>query len=218
MLIRNNYKATLTAAYLGYITQAIMLNFPPLLFIFFQENLGLSLVQVSVLISVNFVTELLVDVLASKYASKIGYKPLVIVGNSLAALGLISMMVLTHLIPNGFVALVISMVLCGAGGGFMEVLISPIVEACPTKNKSGMMSLLHSFYCWGQAGVVLVSTLFFQLFSLENWGFVASFWAIVPLIGIFLFSLAPIYMLRKTERTLAFQPLSKTKPSGFLFL
>ena len=203
MLIKNNYKATIGAAFLGYITQAIMLNFPPLLYIFFQEGYGLTLSQVSFLITANIIVELVVDIIVSKIAIRVGYRPLILSATVLATLGLLSMFIFPTIIPNKFVALILSMMLCGAGGGIMEVLISPIVEACPTKNKSGMMSLLHSFYCWGQAGVVLFSTIFFLVFGLENWMFVAIFWTIVPLICMFLFCRAPIYVLEEenTEKS-----------------
>lgn len=195
MHIKNNYKATVAAAFLGYITQAIMLNFPPLLYIFFQSDYGLSLSQVSFLITANIVVELVVDVIVSKIAPRVGYRSLIITATALATLGLVSMFLLPAVMQNKFVALLLSMALCGSGGGIMEVLISPIVEACPTKNKSGMMSLLHSFYCWGQAAVVLFSTLFFLAFGLNNWMYVAIFWTIVPLTCLFLFARAPIYML-----------------------
>ena len=196
-MIKNNYKATVAASFLGYITQAIMLNFPPLLYIFFQSDYGLSLSQVSFLITANIIVELIVDVIVSKIAPRIGYRPLVVSATVFAMLGLISMFVFPMIIPNKFVALLLSMMLCGAGGGIMEVLISPIVEACPTKNKSGMMSLLHSFYCWGQAAVVLFSTLFFLAFGLENWMYVAIFWTLIPFICMVLFLRAPIYMLEE---------------------
>ena len=197
MLIKNNYKATIAAAFLGYITQAIMLNFPPLLYIFFQKDYGLSLSQVSFLITANIIVELIVDIIVSKCASKIGYRPLIICGTAFAILGLSSLSFLPSVMTNKFLALILSMMLCGAGGGIMEVLISPIVEACPTKNKSGMMSLLHSFYCWGQAAVVLISTVFFQFFSLGNWMFMSIAWAIVPFVCMVLFSRAPIYTLEE---------------------
>jgi len=200
MRIKNNYRATVAASFLGYITQAIMLNFPPLLYIFFQDNFGLSLSQVSFLITANIIVELIVDIIVSKIASRVGYRPLMLSATVFAILGLISLFLLPTVIPNKFVALILSMMLCGAGGGIMEVLISPIVEACPTKNKSGMMSLLHSFYCWGQAAVVLFSTLFFLAFGLENWMYVAIFWALVPLTCLILFAKAPIYMLEDGDK------------------
>ena len=197
MLIKNNYKATIGAAFLGYITQAIMLNFPPLLYLFFQDSYGLTLSQVSFLITANIIVELIVDILVSKFAIRVGYRPLIILATVLAMLGLLSMVIFPLFISNKFVALIFSMMLCGGGGGIMEVLISPVVEACPTKNKSGMMSLLHSFYCWGQAGVVLFSTIFFLIFGLNNWMYVAIFWTLIPLICMILFCRAPIYMLEE---------------------
>ena len=199
MHIKNNYKTTVGAAFLGYITQAIMLNFPPLLYIFFQSDYGLSLSQVSFLITANIIVELVVDVIVSKIAARVGYRPLILTATTLAVLGIVSLFLFPMIMPNKFVALILAMMLCGAGGGIMEVLISPIVEACPTKNKSGMMSLLHSFYCWGQAAVVLFSTLFFLAFGLENWMYVAIFWTLVPLTCLFLFSFAPIYMLEEGQ-------------------
>lgn len=203
MLIKNNYKATIVAACLGYITQAIMLNFPPLLYLFFQAELGLTLSQVSFLITANVIVELIVDVIVSKIAPDVGYRPFVILATVLATLGLVAMFVFPTVMENKFLALVLSMMLCGAGGGIMEVLISPVVEACPTKNKSGMMSLLHSFYCWGQAGVVLISTVFFQIFGLENWIYIAIAWTIVPLTCLALFTRVPIYTLEEeaTEKS-----------------
>ncbi len=201
MTIQNNYKATVAAAFLGYITQAIMLNFPPLLFIFFQSDYGLTLSQVSFLITANIIVELVVDIIVSKIAPRVGYRPLIVSATIFAMLGLVSMFVFPMIISNKFAALMLSMMLCGAGGGIMEVLISPIVEACPTKNKSGMMSLLHSFYCWGQAAVVLFSTVFFLVFGLDNWMYAAIFWTLIPFTCFILFLRAPIYMLEEESTT-----------------
>ncbi len=193
-MVKNNFKYTITASFLGYITQAIMLNFPPLLFVFFGEEFGITPIQITVLISSNFVLELLVDIIASKYAEKIGYRKLVICADAFAILGLVVMALATVVLPKSFVfyGLMVAMMLCGVGGGLMEVLISPIVEACPTKNKAGFMSLLHSFYCWGQFAVVLLSTLFFKLVGIERWYIIACVWTIIPLIGLILFTFAPI--------------------------
>lgn len=195
MGLKNNYRATICAACLGYITQAIMINFPPLLFIFFQEKLGITLFQISFLISANFITELLVDVLVSRFSHKLGQRYLIILGNALAIIGLCTMFVLPDILPNSFIALMISMVLCGAGGGIMEVLISPIVEACPTKNKAGTMSILHSFYCWGQVAVVLFSTIFFLIFGIGNWLIAGIFWTLVPIACIFMFTRVTLFDL-----------------------
>lgn len=206
------YKRTIGASFLGYITQAIMLNFPPLLFVLFKDEFGLSTVQISFLIAFNFVTELIIDFVVSRVAFKIGYRKLVILANLCAILGLLSLYILPLILPKiPYAMLCFSMMLCGVGGGLMEVLISPIVEACPTKNKSGMMSLLHSFYCWGQFGVVLLSTIFFLVFGIENWGVVALFWTIIPFLGLFLFIDAPIYMLTEEGQEKKPRELIKSK-------
>lgn len=210
MNIKSNYKATVFTCCLGYITQAIMLNFPPLLYLFFQEKMGLSLGQVSVLISANIVTELVVDVIVSKFANKLGQRRLLIFATAMAIVGLCSMAILPDLLSNTFVALLISMAICGMGGGIMEVLISPVVEACPTDSKGGSMSFLHSFYCWGQAGVVIISTLFFLLFGIDNWIIIALFWTIVPLVCMILFTMVPIYELGTEEKETGFLELFKS--------
>ena len=209
--LRTNYHATIFAACMGYITQAIMINFPPLLFLFFQNKMGLELWQVSLLITANFVTELIVDVVASKYASRIGYRPLVIIASFISTIGLLSMFILPDLLPSAFFALIVSMIFCGIGGGLMEVLISPIVEACPTKNKSGTMSILHSFYSWGQAGVVAISTVFFLIFGLDNWMIAAFFLSLIPFVNMFLFMYVPIYTLVPEGEETKPKELFKTK-------
>lgn len=212
-MTRSNFKFTISACFLGYITQAIMINFPPLLFVFFKDSLGISPLQITVLIASNFVLELVVDALASKFADTIGYRRLVICANVFAALGLVSMSLVTIILPSDaiFYGLMVSMALCGIGGGLMEVLISPIIEACPTKNKAGFMSLLHSFYCWGQLGVVLLSTLFFRLVGIENWHFACFFWTIVPILGIILFAFSPINRLVEEGKGASLGALLKNK-------
>lgn len=212
------YKRTIGASFLGFITQAIMLNFPPLLFVFFKDDLGITTGQLSFLIAFNFVTEIIVDFVASRFSHKIGHRKLVIFAYLCAVLGLLSMYLLPLVFPKvPFLALAFSMMLCGLGGGLMEVLLSPIVEACPTKNKSGMMSLLHSFYCWGQCGVVLFSTLLFLALGMKNWGIVALIWTIIPFLGIFLFIDAPIYTLVPEGQEKKPSELAKSK-KFWLFL
>ncbi len=191
-----SYKGTITACFMGYITQAVMINFPPLLFVFFGTHFGITPTEITILIASNFVTELVVDFVISRFAEKIGYRKLVILADICAILGISLLYVLPSVMSGvPFFGLMIAMMLCGMGGGLMEVLISPIVEACPTKNKSGMMSLLHSFYCWGQVGVVFISTMFFLVFDIENWGIMALIWALIPLCDLVLFIFAPIYSL-----------------------
>lgn len=205
-----SYKGTITACFMGYITQAIMVNFPPLLFVFFGQHFGISPMQTTILIACNFVTELAIDFIISRYAERIGYRKLVIIADICAILGISLLFILPELMSGApFIALAIAMVFCGMGGGLMEVLISPIVEACPTKNKSGMMSLLHSFYCWGQVGVVFLSTMFFLIFGIENWGIMALIWALVPAFDLVMFIFAPMYSLTPEGAT-------EKKPSEIL--
>lgn len=186
---------TIGAGYIGYATQALAINFAPLLFITFEETFKLSMTKISLLIAISFLTQLSVDGLAAKFSSKINTRYAVVFGQICVASQLIGYALLPSLLTDPFAALVIATVLGGIGGGIIEVLISPIVEACPTKNKSSAMSLLHSFYSWGTAATILFSTLFFAFFKIENWRILSCLWAIVPLIGAIMFALVPIYEL-----------------------
>ena len=193
--IRTNYQHTIYACYLGYITQAIINNLAPLLFLTFQNSYGIPLTQVGLLITINFGTQLIVDLFAAKFADKIGHRRLMIIAHGAAVLGLLCMAFLPDLLPVPYVGLVIAVVIYAIGGGLTEVLVSPIVEAGPTEQKTAAMSLLHSFYCWGCVGVVLLSTLFFYLFGIQNWKWVVVGWTIVPLFNCFYFSQVPIAKL-----------------------
>lgn len=216
--MRKSFKATIGASCVGYFTQAILINFPPLLFVSFQREFGLSLGQLSLLIAMNFITELLVDVICSKISPKVGFRPCVICAQLMAIIGLVSFTALPSMMSNKLLALSIANIFCGIGGGMMEVLISPIVEACPTTNKSGMMSLLHSFYCWGQMGVVLLSTIYFLVFSVDDWRILSLIWAIIPLIDGILFMLVPINSLDEEGKTSSFSSLFKNKVFWILFV
>ena len=190
-----NYKKTLIACYLGFITQAITSNFAPLLFLTFKSSYGISLEMIALIPLVFYLTQLLVDLVAVKFADIIGYRTCVVISQLVSALGLILMAFLPELLPNAFVGIVISVVLYAIGSGLVEVLLSPIVEACPFENKSGVMSLLHSFYCWGAVCVILGSTLFFAVFGIENWKILTMIWAAVPLVNTVNFLSCPIERL-----------------------
>ncbi len=190
-----DYRKTLLACYLGFVTQAISANFAPLLFLTFKNTYGIPLEQIAMIPLVFFMTQILIDFAATKFADRIGYRKCVIASQATSAAGLALMAVLPGLLPDPFVGILISVVLYAVGSGLIEVLISPIVEACPFENKEGMMSLLHSFYCWGSVGVVLGSTLFFAVFGLENWKILALIWALVPLYNTFNFISCPIERL-----------------------
>ena len=191
-MLKNNYKATITACFTGYFTQSIIVNFLPLLFVYFCTGYNISLEQVTVLISLNFFLQLLTDVVSTKLIQKIGYRAGIILANVLAFIGLASLFFLPNVI-DPFLALLLSVFLCAIGSGLEEVLISPIVEACPTKRKSAIMSLTHSFYSWGTVIVIGLSTGFFLLFGTSKWGALSLVWSVGPLINILLFSFVPIY-------------------------
>lgn len=190
-----NYKKTLVACYLGFITQAISANFAPLLFLTFKSTYGITLEKIAMIPMVFYFAQLLIDLAATKFADKIGYRTCVVASQVLSAVGLIFMAFLPDRLSNPFVGILISVVLYAIGSGLIEVLVSPIVEACPFENKDGMMSLLHSFYCWGALGVILGSTLFFAVFGLGNWRILTIIWALVPLYNTFNFLSCPMERL-----------------------
>lgn len=187
-----NYRKTVIACYLGFVTQAITANFAPLLFLTFHNNYSIPLGKIALISSVFFVTQLIVDVLCAKFADKIGYRRCVVGSQLMSAVGLIGLAFLPELLPDPFSGIIISTVIYAVGSGLTEVLVSPIVEACPFEHKEAAMSLLHSFYCWGSVGVILISTLFFALFGIENWKWLSCAWALIPFINMFNFSSCPI--------------------------
>lgn len=193
--MNTNYKKTMYACFIGYIVQAIVNNFVPLLFVTFQNSYKISLSQVTALITVNFIIQLLTDMLSAGFIDKIGYRASAITAHIFAATGLILLTILPEILPDSFLGIIISVIVYAVGGGLLEVLVSPIIEACPTKNKEKAMSLLHSFYCWGHMGVILISTAFFYFFDVTNWRILALIWAVIPIANIFLFIQAPIYAL-----------------------
>lgn len=192
MAKQKNYKKTLIACYFGFITQAIAANYAPLLFVTFKSTYEIGFDKIALIPLIFYLTQLLVDLAATKFVDKIGYRACVISSQVLSAAGLVFMVVLPELLAVPFVGILISVVFYAMGSGLIEVLVSPIVEACPFKNKEGMMSLLHSFYCWGAVGVILGSTLFFTVFGIGNWKILTLIWALVPLLNAFNFISCPI--------------------------
>lgn len=190
--MKADYKRTLTACYTGYIVQAIANNFIPLLFLTFQETYDISLGRITALITANFLIQLLIDLISAGFIDRIGYRASMIIAHGTAAAGLLGLTILPELTPDPFLGLAASVMIYAIGGGLLEVLVSPIVEALPTENKEKAMSLLHSFYCWGHVAVVLISTVFFTLFGLENWKVMAILWALVPLYNLSVFRKVPI--------------------------
>lgn len=210
MTKKKNYKKTLLACYLGFVTQAISANFAPLLFLTFKGTYGISLDKIAMIPMVFYLTQLLVDLAATKVADKIGYRACVVASQVVSAAGLALMAILPDILPEPFWGVMISVVLYAIGSGLIEVLVSPIVEACPFENKDGMMSLLHSFYCWGAMGVILGSTLFFAVFGVENWKILTFIWAIVPLYNTFNFISCPIERLCEDGKSMGITALLKT--------
>lgn len=198
---KNNYQLTMYACFIGYIVQAIVNNFLPLLFVTFQKTYSIPLTQITLLITLNFGIQLVIDMLSAGFVDKIGYRDSAIIAHVCSAAGLVLLTVLPEAFPDPFAGILIAVFIYAIGGGLIEVLISPILEACPTDNKEKAMSLLHSFYCWGHVGVVLISTLFFTLFGIENWKILAVCWAVVPAVNIILFAKAPIYSLHEEGET-----------------
>ncbi|MBR6744126.1 MAG: MFS transporter [Clostridia bacterium] len=192
------HKHTIFACFIGYISQAIIVNFAPLLFLTFSETYEIPLEQITLLITINFVTQLLTDLLASEYIQKIGYRRAILLAHICCALGLVCMAVLPDVI-NSFAGLLISTMIYAVGGGLLEVLVSPIVESCPSKNKAGIMSLLHSFYCWGVVATILLSTAFFVFVGIERWRLLACLFALVPFLNVFFFSVVPLYPIGEEE-------------------
>lgn len=206
------YKHTVRACFVGYVVQAIVNNFAPLLFLTFQAQYGIPLSQITVLITVNFALQLIVDFVSAFFIDKIGYRVSIVAAHAFAAAGLVLMIVLPEIMPSPFAGLLIAVMCYAVGGGLLEVLVSPIVEACPTDNKEQAMSLLHSFYCWGSVAVVGLSTLFFALFGTRSWRYLALMWAAVPLANAFVFSKVPIApLIEDGEKGLSIKELFKNK-------
>jgi len=195
MTAQPNYRKTLLACYLGFITQAISANFAPLLFLTFKDTYGIPLEKIALIPMAFFMTQLLIDFAATKFVDRIGYRTCVVCSQVLSAVGLALLAVLPEILPDPFIGILIAVVLYAMGAGLIEVLISPIVEACPFENKAGVMSLLHSFYCWGSVGVILGSTVFFAVFGVENWRILAILWAVLPFVNTFNFLKCPIERL-----------------------
>ncbi len=189
------YKHTLYASYLGYITQAIVNNLAPLLFIIFQKEFDISIERIGLLISLNFGIQIITDLIAARYIDKIGYRISAVAAHIFCTIGLIGMGTLPFLFQDGYIGLLIAIIINAIGGGLIEVLISPIVESLPGDEKASAMSLLHSFYCWGHVAVVLCSTLYFLIIGTDNWMYLPMIWAVIPLFNTFLFAKVPLRKL-----------------------
>lgn len=186
-----DYSKTKIACYLGFVTQAIVANFTPLLFMAFHREYEIPIARLALIPAVFYVVQLLTDLACAKFRN-IDYRRSIIVSEITSALGLVGMAFLPALFPDPLTGILLCVSVYAVGSGLIEVLCSPIIEACPFPDKEGMMSLLHSFYCWGAVGVIVGSTVFFTLFGLENWRFLACLWALIPLYNIVNFATCPI--------------------------
>lgn len=213
-----NYNHTMYACFIGYIVQAIVNNFVPLLFLTFQATYNIPLSKITMLVTINFGLQLLIDLLSVSFVDRIGYRASMLLAHICAAVGFLLLTILPEIFSDPFIGLLIAVTIYAIGGGLLEVLVSPVMEACPTDNKEKAMSLLHSFYCWGHVGVVLLSTLFFKLFGIENWKILAVLWAIIPIINTILFTKVPMASLIEEGETGLTIPQLFSKKIFWLFL
>ena len=204
---------------MGYIAQAIAVNFAPLLFLRFRAQYGIPLSEITALITICFVLQLMTDLVSTFFIDRIGYRAAVLLANTFVAAGFMSLTFLPELTPNPFLGLVISVIIYSVGSGLIEVVVSPMVEACPSANKSKTMSLLHSFYCWGSVGVVVVSTVFFRIFGIDKWKLLAVVWAVLPLINAVLFANTPIPDISEQQKEqISFGELLKNRVFWIFFV
>ena len=208
--MKKNYQRTLKACYLGFITQAIVANFTPLLFLKFHADYGISLGRIALISTTFYFTQLLVDLFCARFVDKIGYRRCVVASEVTSALGLAGLAFIPDLCANPFAGIIACVVIYAIGSGLIEVLCSPIVEACPFDHKEAVMSLLHSFYCWGSVGVVLLSSLFFTVFGIGSWRILACLWALIPLYNIYNFATCPIERLTEDGRGMTIGQLFRT--------
>lgn len=217
--MEKEYRGTVYACFIGYAVQALINTFVPLLFVTLSEQYNISLTQITLMITVNFLVQLTVDMLSALFMDKIGYRVCAVMAHIFVATGLILLTILPEVLPSPLIGLLLSVVVYAIGGGILEVLISPVVEACPTKNKEAMMSLLHSFFCWGVVAVVLISTLFFVTVGISNWKIMAILWAILPIGNAIAFTRVPIYdLVEEGEKGLSLKELFFNKLFWVLML
>ena len=205
-----DYQKTKIACYLGFVTQAIAANFAPLLFLKFHKDYGISLGNIALISTCFFFTQLLVDLFCAKYVDRIGYRVCIVVSEICSAAGLIGLAFLPEILPDPFAGILVSVVIYAVGSGLIEVLCSPIVEACPFENKEATMSLLHSFYCWGAVGTILVSTVFLSVFGMDSWKWLSVLWAVIPAVNIYNFATCPIVPIVAEGKGMGIRSLAKS--------
>ena len=217
--MKYSYDCTMRACFTGYIVQAIVNNFVPLLFLTFQRTYHIPLQQITLLVTFNFGIQLLTDLLSVAFVDRMGYQASMVLAHILSALGLICLTVLPEWMGHPFAGILISVIVYAVGGGLLEVLVSPVVEACPSTHKEKAMSMLHSFYCWGHVGVVLFSSIFFKLAGIENWKLLAVLWAVIPILNALIFTRVPIApVLPEGEEGMTIGTLFQNRTFWLLFV
>ena len=217
--MKYSYDCTMRACFTGYIVQAIVNNFVPLLFLTFQRTYHIPLQQITLLVTFNFGIQLLTDLLSVAFVDRMGYRAAMVLAHILSALGLISLTILPEWMSQPFAGILISVIVYAVGGGLLEVLVSPVVEACPSTHKEKAMSMLHSFYCWGHVGVVLFSSIFFKLAGIENWKLLAVLWAVIPILNALVFTRVPIAsVLPEGEQGMTIGTLFQNRTFWLLFV
>ena len=217
--MKYSYDCTMRACFIGYIVQAIVNNFVPLLFLTFQRTYHIPLQQITLLVTFNFGIQLLTDLLSVAFVDRMGYQASMVLAHILSALGLICLTVLPEWMGHPFAGILISVIIYAVGGGLLEVLVSPVVEACPSTHKEKAMSMLHSFYCWGHVGVVLFSSIFFKLAGIENWKLLAVLWAVIPILNALVFTRVPIApVLPEGEEGMTIGTLFQNRTFWLLFV
>lgn len=217
--MKYSYDCTMRACFTGYIVQAIVNNFVPLLFLTFQRTYHIPLQQITLLVTFNFGIQLLTDLLSVAFVDRMGYQASMVLAHILSALGLICLTVLPEWMGHPFAGILISVIVYAVGGGLLEVLVSPVVEACPSSHKEKAMSMLHSFYCWGHVGVVLFSSIFFKLAGIENWKLLAVLWAVIPILNALVFTRVPIApVLPEGEEGMTIGTLFQNRTFWLLFV
>ena len=206
------YRHTRIACYGAYVTQAIINNLAPLLFTIFQRRFGVTLEEVGSLILINFTAQIFVDLAAARFADQIGYRNGMVIAHLFCIAGLAFLVVLPQILPSAFAGLLIAVIIYAVGGGYIEVLISPLVDSLPGEEKEKAMSLLHSFYCWGQAAVVLISTLLIWGLGESFWFLLPVLWALLPLCNTFLCAKVPVIEPKEqSHQPIPFKMLLKNK-------
>lgn len=206
----SKYRSTKLACYVGYIVQAVINNFLPILFIALQDVYELSYEKLARLIVFNFVTQMVTDLITPKIVEKTGYKKAAVICHGAAALGLALLGILPRFIPP-YSGIIISIIVYAFGSGLIEVLVSPIIEMLPTTDKSGNMSILHSFYCWGQAFTIIVTTFLVKVFGYGNWTIIPLVWAVLPFINMFFFMRVPVVEPEKEKKNAGFKELVRNR-------